>query len=283
MRQEKSRREYCGGMAPSRTPGHLVLPSPVPSAPIATVVWLHGFGDDQPESWASEFKALRDSQPTVQWIHLRAPSLPITCYGGHLFPSWGDFLDDGCVEVGSTDYQNEKIASNATRSEVQGMLETIFSSSVPRVIIGGFSMGAAVAAEAALHYLSRPGPSPKRRNLHLVMLNGWLPPGARRDVANGAAANLRALVSSGTRDEQVGYKCGQEAARLLREGGAEVSWRSDNAASHAESGFGPGRDAAIEFIGALLGQASNSTSGSAGSGVNKSLSRNGKRRRPNEG
>ena len=127
--------------------GHLVFPSA--ARPVhACVVWLHGFGDDQPENWALEFRALRSSLPHVQWIHLRGEPLPQPCYHGTALPAWGAFLDDRCVTVGSRDYENEAIASNATRTEVQALLETQLSS-VPRVVVGGFSMGAAVAAEAA--------------------------------------------------------------------------------------------------------------------------------------
>ena len=67
-------------------------------------------------------------------------------------------------------YENEGIAANATRVDLQALLEAQLAA-VPRVIIGGFSMGAAVAAEAALQYLSRSPSSTSKRRLHLIMLN----------------------------------------------------------------------------------------------------------------
>ena len=128
-------------------------------------------------------------------------------------------------------------------------------------------MGATVAAEIALTFLNSSAFDGRRPLLYLIMLNGWLLPGARAALADGAvaASGLRALVTHGRRDEQVGYDCGVEAARLLREGGAEVSWQPDDAPSHADSGFGPGRDAAIAFLASLVGRHHENASASAAS------------------
>lgn len=263
---------------------HLILPTTQSTAPIqACIVWLHGFGDDQPENWAAEFRTIRSKLPHVRWIHLRGAKLPQPCYQGLVMPAWGKFLEDRCVHVGSRDYENEGIAANATRVDLQALLEAQLAA-VPRVIIGGFSMGAAVAAEAALQYLSRSPSSTSKRRLHLIMLNGWLMPGARRNVADGAAAasGLRALISHGKHDEQVGYDCGVEASQRLREGGAEVSFRTDDTSGHAQSGFGPGKDAAIEFIAALVGPRNNASvvaSSAAGSGGSSKSASRSKRRR----
>lgn len=223
----------------------------------AAVVWLHGFGDDQPESWASEFAGVRDAHPDVHWVHLKAPLLEQSCYRGLKVASWGDFLEDDIIRMGSKDYDNDNIASETVRTELDSIMQGLASS--VRLVIGGFSMGAAVAAEAALRFLSCDSTSPldklprRAKRVHLIVLNGWLSPTTRRLVADGAANALAsALVSHCEHDEQVHYECGAEAVRLLREGGATVHWRADRTNSHAASGFGPGRKAAANFIAAVV-------------------------------
>ena len=106
-----------------------------------------------------------------------------------------------------------------------------------------------VAAEAALTYMQTHTSS---RLGGLVMLNGWLLPGVRRSIRDGAATGLRVLLSHGSADEQVGFDCAEAAAKLLREGGAELTVKVQQGADHAHSGFGAGKDAACHFLTTLL-------------------------------
>ncbi|CAK0876999.1 unnamed protein product, partial [Prorocentrum cordatum] len=64
---------------------------------------------------------------------------------------------------------------------------------------------------------------------------------------------LPVLVSHGSADEQVGFGCGREAARLLAEAGARVQFRAHEGQTHVESGFGPGREEALRFLAEVLG------------------------------
>lgn len=213
----------------------------------AAVVWLHGFGDG-PEGWASGMQALRRRHPTWMWVHLRAPPLPQSCYRGTRVPGWGDYREEGCTTVGSEDYDNSDIVSDAILAEVHGILadlERVEGIAPERIVIGGFSMGATAAAEITLRYPRRLG--------GLVVLNGWLLPGARAAIADFPTDGFPVLVSHGSSDEQVGYDCGAEAARLLREAGAAVQFEVQEGLTHVESGFGPGKAHAEEFLRKLLG------------------------------
>ena len=251
-------------MAP---PSHLIIHPTSP--PFAAIIWLHGYGDE-PESWMAEFKALREKHPPVKWVFMRAAHRPQAYAGGLAIPSWGDWREDNITRVGSKDYDNENILAASVRADLGSILDSIIRVDrvpVSRIIIGGFSMGATVAAEAALQWSSSSSASSSSSQLGgLVMLNGWLLPGARRAIGDGAANGLlKALVCHGTADEQVGYDCGEEAARLLREGGADTAFRSFAGLDHVTSGFGPCKLAAHEFIDALLRKASGSTTSSSSS------------------
>lgn len=230
---------------------HLVYDAAT-APPTAAVVWLHGFGDAA-EGWADEFRELRVAVPHVKWIHIRAPLRPQTCFNGFEVSSWGNYLDQGCTRIGSLDYDNEAIASYDALKDVHTVLDDLVTCMpLSRVVVGGFSMGATVAAEAALKYIhARTSPSATTLGA-LVLLNGYLLPGARSLASDGAASGLRVLVAHGTADEQVEYDCGAEAARALRESCAEVTFSSFQGLDHAQSGFGPGKVAASDFIKAVV-------------------------------
>lgn len=214
------------------------------------MVWLHGYGDG-PEGWAHSFEVYRATHPKWKWVHLRAPRVPQTCAGGRKIPSWGDYHEDVCTTVGSRDYDNQDIVSGGTLAEVHrciNELETCDGVSPEHVIVGGFSMGATAAAETALRY--------PRRLAGLVMLNGWLLPGARRVLRESPGQGMHVLVSHGSLDDQVGFDCGELAAKTLKEAGASVRFEVQQGLRHVDSGFGPGCDLAIQFFEDVLGSCS---------------------------
>ena len=125
------------------TTHHLIAAASAP--PRAAVVWLHGYGDPDPQSWADEFKAIRAALPHTKWVHLRAPKRPQAYLGGLALPSWGDWEEDGCTHVGSRDYNNENIANHAMRSSLQIIISALIEEdriASSQIVVGGFSMGA---------------------------------------------------------------------------------------------------------------------------------------------
>mmetsp|Transcript_153769 Transcript_153769/g.294742 ORF Transcript_153769/g.294742 Transcript_153769/m.294742 type:complete len:258 (-) Transcript_153769:37-810(-) len=241
MKRKLSRPDH-----PQMAAAHEILPA-AKSPCSAAVVWLHGFGDG-PDGWVSSLEQARVRHPNWKWVHLRAPALPQPCYRGVPVPSWGDYHDPGCTRVGSADYDNEDIVSEATLAEVHRIVDELEDSDgIPadRVMIGGFSMGATAAAETALRYPKRLG--------GLVVLNGWLTPAARRALDTTASKGMRVLVSHGSEDEQVGFDCGEAAVKLFKEAGVSVTFEVQPGLKHVQSGFGPGRDLAAKFLADVLG------------------------------
>ncbi|CAE8611905.1 unnamed protein product [Polarella glacialis] len=213
------------------------------------VVWLHGFGD-VPEGWGPSFQQARHTHPQWKWVHLRGRELPQTCYAGKKVTSWGDYHDQGCTKLGSADYDNEDIVAEATVAEVHRVVDQLGrDDGVPpeRVVIGGFSMGAAAAAETALRY-------PKRL-AGLVVLNGWLLPGGRAALASSSPAlhGLPVLVSHGSKDEFVALECAEAAVEHFRSAGALAELEVQDGLTHVASGFGPGRELTVRFLAKLLG------------------------------
>ena len=256
---------------------HIVVPCRTTRC-LAAVLWFHGFGDG-PEGWHREFAALAAAHPATTWIFPRAPKIRQTCYEGMLVSGWGDYLEEACTRQGSTDYDNANIVDATVLKSARNMLDDVMRSGVPpsRVAVGGFSMGATAAAEIAICRNESGSVGA------LIMLNGFLAVssraavssavssavgsraavssavssavGSRAAVSSVSTLPLRALVSHGSADEQVGFDIGSEAARLLREAGVDVTLEVQRGMKHVESGFGPGKAHAAKFLDSFLSHA----------------------------
>lgn len=212
------------------------------------VIWLHGFGDE-PEGWDEPFEAARRLHPHIRWVHLRAPRRPQTCCGGMKESGWGDYLEEECTRPGNADYESPDANGwyAETASAVHDTAYELQSSQcIPpnRIVIGGFSQGATAAAQSAASF--------SNRLAGVVLLNGWLLPAARAALAEGYLQEVPVLISHGDKDEMVAFQCGEAAAKMLREAGAEVRFEVQKGLTHVESGFTVGRDEAVKFIAAVL-------------------------------
>lgn len=218
-----------------RSHGPVVL-EPADGAPCsAAVVWLHGPGGD-PEDWCSGLRAVCHSltKRAVRWkfVSLRAPRLRMASLGGERIAAWGEVFDRGCVRVGSADHDHADSAGHlaATVAEVRQCLDELERcDSVPpsRVILGGFSQGAACALESTLQHPFRVA--------GCISLAGWLLPSARAALTNSPSRSSSFLICHGERDDKVDPSCGNVVTSALREAGAQVQFKSFSRLGHTAS------------------------------------------------
>mmetsp|Transcript_81197 Transcript_81197/g.226021 ORF Transcript_81197/g.226021 Transcript_81197/m.226021 type:complete len:409 (+) Transcript_81197:65-1291(+) len=202
-----------------------------PSAPCeGAVLWLHGFGD-RPEGWASILKRFRTGDlPSSRWkwMFLRAPPVPQPAYGGRKVPAWGQFFSPNCVHVGQGDHEDPDAAGfyAASVAAVEREIDSLEKAGVPpsKVVVGGFSQGAALALEVALN-LQRPIAG-------CVALSGWLTPRARSALGS-KNPKPRFLVCHGTKDDMVGFDCAKAAVASLQDAGADVKFEEFKGLEHA--------------------------------------------------
>lgn len=189
----------------------------------AAVLWLHGFGD-QPEGWAQLLRPLRRAtSQRWRWLHLRAPPLPQPCYKGKPLPSWGLFHTTACIHVGNRDYEDEDEAGCyaasvlAVHAEI-ARLEREEGVSPAKVLVCGFSQGAAVAVESVLTY--------EHKLAGCVALSGWLTRRARAALKQKRHAGLPFLLCHGTRDDMVGVDCAKAALKVFEEAADDATAKS---------------------------------------------------------
>eukprot|EP00928_Gymnodinium_smaydae_P030357 TRINITY_DN22606_c0_g1_i2.p1 TRINITY_DN22606_c0_g1~~TRINITY_DN22606_c0_g1_i2.p1 ORF type:complete len:421 (+),score=56.45 TRINITY_DN22606_c0_g1_i2:43-1263(+) len=198
---------------------------------LGAVVWLHGFGD-VPDGWASAFQPLRASgspYSQLRWIHLRAPSLPQPAYRGERVPAWGQFVSKKCIHVGGPDYDDSDEAGMYASSvqQVMSEIEALEKSGVPpgKVIVGGFSQGAAVALETVL--------TSKHSLAGCIALSGWLSLRARKALESRSTIKTPVLLCHGTKDDMVGFDCATAASAALEAAGVKAQFEKYEGLDHS--------------------------------------------------
>lgn len=209
--------------------GKAVTYGPEPQECEAAVIWLHGFGD-VPEGWASALGPLRHAtNGQWRWLFLRAPPVPQPCYNHQKIPGWGQFHSVDAVTVGNVDYEDEDVLGFYRQSvlAVHRILEELEVAGVPsaKIVVGGFSQGAALALEVCLTYPRRLG--------GCVSIAGWLSTRARAAIATAPRASKPPfLLCHGTEDDMVGYDCSQAACKAMKEADILVTFLTNPGIKH---------------------------------------------------
>ncbi|MBJ93747.1 MAG: carboxylesterase [Rickettsiales bacterium] len=176
------------------------------------VVWLHGLGAS-----ADDFVPL---VPYLRAPHLRfffpqAPDRAVTVNRGLRMPAWYDIRTIGR----GPERENEADIDETTRL-LNPILEQLEAQGVPseRIVLAGFSQGAAMTLHVGLRYPRRLG--------GLLVLSGYLLlPGRLNAEATAANATTPILFCHGSRDPVVPIAAGRGSFELLAERGQQLQWR----------------------------------------------------------
>ena len=183
--------------------------------PATSILWLHGLGAD-----GHDFEPIvpelqwPDSLP-VRFIFPQAPYRPVTINNGYVMRAWYDIAmetrgvrqDEGQIRE-SEQYLRGLIAAEQARGVDSR-----------RIVLAGFSQGAAVALHTGLRYpeplagimaLSMPIPLPERIAPEIHTANRQVP----------------VFLAHGTQDHVVPYAVGEYAHQLLTGQGLPVEWHA---------------------------------------------------------
>lgn len=186
---------------------------------IGSVIWLHGLGADG-----------HDFEPIVPELHLpaelplrfifpHAPVRPVTINGGMAMRAWYDII--------SLDAEGRADAAGVHESTA--LLEELIAREIERgipaekIVIAGFSMGGAVAINAALHT--------KEKLAGLMALSAYLPLPSEVDGSTGSR-DLPVFMAHGSFDPMLPMQWGQLSADRLQEAGFTIEWH-DYPMAHA--------------------------------------------------
>merc|ERR1711865_125468 len=168
---------------------------------MAAVVWLHGLGDTG-AGWQGAFPL----QGNVKFIHPNAPTAPVSIQGGAPTTSWFDLhtwpvgLDEPECPEGLT----ESIAA------IHKVLDKVCATTdSKKVLLGGFSQGAAMTLAAGLTYDKPLG--------GLVSISGWTHKRGANIPVNDANRSTPVFFTCGKSDPVIDFKYAKQSGSELKE------------------------------------------------------------------
>jgi len=200
------------------------------SAPhTASVIFSHGLGDTG-EGWAWSFVEMAERMPHVEFLFPTARVVPVSCNYGAEMPSWYDIqgLDVDRLKMDAPGIHESsalihslvsreviRIAAthpSASVGAADNDTEAIFTQSAKRVMVGGFSQGAALSMFSG-HTFDAPLGG-------ILALSGYCTQlhdleAAAKDPAGAASSNLSTplLMCHGEQDMVVPFALAQESFR----------------------------------------------------------------------
>lgn len=170
----------------------------------ATVIFSHGLGDTG-AGWAQGFQyEVAPHVPGIKFIFPTARSIPVTLNGGMAMPAWYDIagLDRDRLKEEANGILDSSVfihALAAMEAETVG---------ADKVIIGGFSQGAALSLMAAHTFPEKLG--------GVIACSGYLT--ARSDLDkwwSNSNAETPLFMAHGTQDPMVPFESGKESYELI--------------------------------------------------------------------
>jgi phospholipase/carboxylesterase len=177
------------------------------------VIWMHGLGAS-----SSDFDPLLPllGLPDVRFVFPQAPTIPVTLNGGYRMPAWYDIRT---LEPGPD--REDEAGIRASAWAITELIHRENARGIPcdRIVLAGFSQGAAMALHVALRH-----PVPLAG---VVVLSGYLlVPDTLEEEASPANAATPMLFCHGTIDEVVTPSRGKAAYERVARGRSAL-WHTD--------------------------------------------------------
>jgi len=187
--------------------------------PGATVIWLHGLGDDG-NGWSQVVGALGlPNSLRVRFLFPHAPVMPVTINNGMAMRAWYD------IREANLNSRADLAGVRRSQSHVEALIAREVARGVPerRIVLAGFSQGGAIALYAGLRHPARLA--------GIVALSTYLIDGS----------NLAAEASPANRDVPIFMAHGtQDPGRRVGLGGTVTAgagrWRLERRLAHLSDG-----------------------------------------------
>ncbi len=163
-----------------------------------SVIWLHGLGAS-----GNDFAPLvpHIDLPRTRFVFPHAPARPVTVNGGYVMPAWYDILT---MDRGPGREPERDVRQAAALIEALIAREHERGVSSERIVLAGFSQGAAMALHVGLRH--------PQRLAGLMVLSGYLVLDDRLDAETHAAnADTPMFFGHGSRDDVVPMAGGRHA------------------------------------------------------------------------
>lgn len=178
----------------------------------ASLIWMHGLGADGHDFAALPPQLGVSPDLALRYVFPHAPVIPVTLNMGVRMRAWYDI-----VRLDARGQDEAGIRRAAASIDVLIAREVERGVPASRIVLGGFSQGAAVALFTGLRHAAPLG--------GLLALSGYLPLHESLPAeASAANRQVEVLLAHGTHDDVVPYQLGYGSAELLRAAGYHVEW-----------------------------------------------------------
>lgn len=180
-----------------------------------TVVWLHGMGVDNRDFAPFPDELLDFGAPVCRFVLPNAPVREISAHPGYPLRAWYDIRSE------RIDENEDRLGIEASARRVAALIDEIAASGVPyeRIILGGFSQGAAIALHTGLRTKNRLG--------GIVALSGYLPlaPRLYKEITDkGRQTSI--FMAHGIFDHVISPMIAKQSAILLKEINFRFLWKT---------------------------------------------------------
>lgn len=183
--------------------------------PVASIIWLHGLGADGHDFEPIIPELRLPSSLAVRFVFPHAPYRPVSVNGGATMRAWYDIAFDA-----TGIHQNEahiRVSEQSLGALIAKERERGIESQ--RIVLAGFSQGAAIALHTGLRY-----PQPLAG---IMALSAPLPlPELIPAELHAANAQVPVFLAHGTHDRVVPFAVGEATHTLLKKIGVPVEWHS---------------------------------------------------------
>ncbi len=180
--------------------------------PDAAVIWLHGLGADG-HDFEPIVPELGLEGLAVRFVFPHAPAMPVTLNGGYIMPAWYD------IRVTDLGVEQDEAGIRQSEADIRLLIEQerMRGIAAERILIAGFSQGAAMALTVGLAYPETLG--------GIVALSGYLPLPERMEARlDGRGSPVPVFMAHGEEDTVVPIQLGRKAKAWLIAHGFPVEW-----------------------------------------------------------
>jgi len=181
--------------------------------PTATILIMHGLGADGRDFVPIAEQLDLSGIGPVRFLFPGAPSIPVTLNGGYVMPAWYDILGADLAE------REDEAGLRHSQASIETLIAHEVARGIPanRIVLAGFSQGAAVALMTGLRH--------GERLAGIAVLSGYLPL-ADKTAAERSAANrdIPIFQGHGLRDGMVPLPRASASRDALTALGHPVEW-----------------------------------------------------------
>jgi len=188
----------------------------------ATLIFLHGLGDTG-HGWCDQLHTvLSSSLNYLKIICPNAPIAPVTLNGGARMPSWFDIKE--LTFNAPQDEPGIVKSSDSVKAIIENEIKEGIQAS--RIVVGGFSQGAAVSLHTFMTY--------NQKLAGCIGLSGFLPLHEKfPQICKDYNKDTKIFLGHGTEDFVVSYKIGQMTKTFLDKFYGNVKFHSYSNMGHS--------------------------------------------------